>query len=234
MGKKQTSSLQENTVYLPCPTDLNSRKSVERANEGMRSKTQSHQKELDLHATGSRLVEHRHKVVWTLEGATESRIGWTSSWWIIPLRIIKYRETIYSPGSPWTKNREWERWENIEEVIVLPCTYISIKYLSTFGQYWRQDAEKGRPLIWSSVDLPSCTYFWHIRSQNSKKAPQWADDVRHWWNKQCELPTPHTGSERSVFFCSAFSELKKLHIKFSGARCRQKSAYLFAEKDSQS
>lgn len=193
-------------------SNLNSRKSAGRASEGVRGKIQSPQAEMDLQATSSRLVEHLHVVLQTLEGSKGSRTGQANSQQIVPLRIIKYRKPtniqktfLYSEGH-WTKGIEWEGWENTRGSFYFALHFYFHKKHS-FGQYRRQLLKYNRPLVWYSVDLPSYTRFWSIGSQNRKKALQWADDVRLWWNKQCELPTPHTGSERSVFLHSAFSEL---------------------------
>lgn len=86
-----------------------------------RSKIQSHQKELDLHARHSRLVEHLHETLWTLEGATGSRIDWTRSQWTIPLRIIKYRETTTDKEVPALKRDNERDGRILGEFIVLAC-----------------------------------------------------------------------------------------------------------------
>lgn len=76
-------------------SNLNSSKLAERSSEGMRSKTQSHHALMYLQATSSRLVEHLHVVLQTLEGSKGSRTGWASSQQIIPVRIIKNRKHTY-------------------------------------------------------------------------------------------------------------------------------------------
>lgn len=187
-------------------SNLNSRKSAERSNEGMRSKTQSPQAALDLQKTSSRLVEHLHVMLWTQEGSKGSRICWASSWQILPLRIIKQKNPTYIQKATGLKVENERDGKINGEVIILPCTYIFIKSIPLASTGDRM-LKYNRPLVWCSVDLPSYTGFWSIGSQNSKKALQWADDVRLWWNKQCELPTPHRGSQRSVFLHSGFSEL---------------------------
>lgn len=202
--------------------NLNSRKSAERSSEGMRRP----QAVMDLQSPSSSLMEDLHVVLRTLEESSKVlRIGWTNSWQIIPLRIIEYRETTYIQKATWLKVEKERDGKILGEAIILPCTSIFIKSIPLASTGHRM-LKYSRPLVWYS--------FWSIGSQNSKKALQWADDVRLVKQTVWAAHTTHRIIKVYVSLLSLFRTLKNLHINLSGTGRRQKSAYLFAEKDSQS